>query len=65
MKVSLLALLGLFVLVDASASVRAEESEKRAWRLDASPVLVFGHLRAIAFVAAAACLRHRPDLRGN
>ena len=33
MKVSLLALLGLFVLVDASTSLRAEESEKRTWRL--------------------------------
>ena len=33
MKVSLLALLGLFVLVDASA-LRAEESEKRTWRLE-------------------------------
>jgi hypothetical protein len=35
MKVSLLALLGLFVLIDASPSLRAEESEKRTWRLDA------------------------------
>ena len=35
MKVSLLALLGLFVLVDASPSLRAEESEKRTWRFDA------------------------------
>ena len=33
MKVSLLALLGLFVLVDASTSLRAEEFEKRTWRL--------------------------------
>jgi hypothetical protein len=33
MKVSLLALLGLFVLVDASTLVRAEQSEKRMWRL--------------------------------
>lgn len=33
MKVSLLALLGLFVLVDASPLLRAEESEKRTWRL--------------------------------
>jgi len=33
MKVSLLTLLGLFVLVDASASLRAEESERRTWRL--------------------------------
>ena len=43
MRVSLLALLGLIVLVDASASVRAEESEKRAWRLDADgPRLEYG-----------------------
>jgi len=33
MKISLLALLGLFVVVDASALLRAEESEKRTWRL--------------------------------
>jgi hypothetical protein len=33
MKISLLALLGLFVLVDASTLLRAEESEKRTWRL--------------------------------
>ena len=33
MKVSLLALLGLFVVVDASALLRAEDSEKRTWRL--------------------------------
>ena len=33
MKVSLPALLGLFVLVDASTLLRAEESEKRTWRL--------------------------------
>ena len=33
MKVSLLALLGLFVLVDASTLLRAEQSEKRTWRL--------------------------------
>jgi hypothetical protein len=33
MKVSLLALLGLFVLVDASTLLRAEKSEKRTWRL--------------------------------
>ena len=33
MKVSLLVLLGLFVLVDASTLLRAEESEKRTWRL--------------------------------
>ena len=33
MKVSLLALLVLFVLVDASPLLRAEESEKRTWRL--------------------------------
>jgi hypothetical protein len=34
MKVSLLALLGLFVLVDARTLLRAEESEKRTWRLE-------------------------------
>ena len=33
MKVSLLALLGLLVLVDASTLLRAEQSEKRMWRL--------------------------------
>ena len=33
MKVSLLALLGLLVLVGASTVLRAEESEKRTWRL--------------------------------
>ena len=33
MKVSLLAVLGLFVLVDASAWLRAEQSEKKTWRL--------------------------------
>ena len=33
MKVSLLALLGLFVVVDASTLLRAEDSEKRTWRL--------------------------------
>src|ERR1700710_1457953 len=33
MKVSLLALLGLFVLVNASTLLRAEQSEKRTWRL--------------------------------
>jgi hypothetical protein len=33
MQVSLLALLGLFVLVDASTLSRAEESEERTWRL--------------------------------
>src|SRR5215204_1512496 len=43
MKVSLLALLGLFVLVDASTLLRAEESEKRTWRLDAGePRLDYG-----------------------
>src|SRR5215204_5353071 len=43
MKVSLLALLGLFVLVDASTLLRAEESEKRTWRLDADqPRLDYG-----------------------
>ena len=43
MKVSLLALLGLFVLVDATTSLRAEESEKRTWRLDADqPRLDYG-----------------------
>jgi hypothetical protein len=31
MKVSPLALIGLFVLVDANTSLRAEESEKRTW----------------------------------
>jgi hypothetical protein len=34
MKVSLLALLGLFVLVDARTLLLAEESEKRTWRLE-------------------------------
>jgi hypothetical protein len=33
MKVSLLALLGLLGLVDASTLLRAEQSEKRTWRL--------------------------------
>ena len=33
MKISLLALLALFVLVDAGTLLRAEESEKRTWRL--------------------------------
>ena len=33
MKASLLALLGLFILVDASTLLRAEQSEKRTWRL--------------------------------
>lgn len=33
MNVSLLALLGLLVLVDASTLLRAEDSEKRTWRL--------------------------------
>jgi hypothetical protein len=33
MKVSLLAWLGLFVLVDAGPSLRAQESEERTWRL--------------------------------
>jgi hypothetical protein len=33
MKVSLLALLGLFVLVDASTSLRAQEDDRRTWRL--------------------------------
>jgi len=43
MKVSLLALLGLFVLIDATTSLRAEESEKRTWRLDADqPRLDYG-----------------------
>ena len=43
MKVSLLALLGLFVLVGASTLLRAEESEKRTWRLDADqPRLDYG-----------------------
>ena len=43
MKISLLALLALFVLVDASALLRAEESEKRTWRLDADqPRLDYG-----------------------
>jgi hypothetical protein len=35
MKIPLVALLALFVLADASASLRAEKSEKRTWRLDA------------------------------
>src|SRR5215510_4134487 len=34
MKVSLLTLLGLFALVDASTLLRAEESEERTWRLE-------------------------------
>ena len=34
MKVSLLAWLGLLLLVDANTSLRAEDSEKRTWRLD-------------------------------
>jgi len=43
MKASLLALLGLFVLVGASTLLRAEESEKRTWRLDADqPRLDYG-----------------------
>jgi len=43
MKVLLLALLGLFVLVDAWTLLRAEESEKRTWRLDADqPRLEYG-----------------------
>ena len=43
MKVSLLALLGLFVLIDATTSLRAEESEKRTWRLGADqPRLDYG-----------------------
>ena len=33
MKVSLLALLGLFVVVDAIALLRAEDLEERTWRL--------------------------------
>jgi hypothetical protein len=33
MKLSLLALLGLFVLADAATLLRAQESEKRMWRL--------------------------------
>ena len=33
MKVSLLALLGLFVLVDARTLLRAEEAEKSTWLL--------------------------------
>lgn len=38
-----LALLGLFVLVDASTLLRAEESEKRTWRLEADgPRLEYG-----------------------
>ena len=35
MKFLLLALLGLLVLVDASAVLRAQDSEKRTWRLTA------------------------------
>ena len=43
MKASLLALLGLLVLIDATTSLRAEESEKRTWRLDADqPRLDYG-----------------------
>ena len=43
MKVSHLALLGLFVLVDASTLLGAEESEKRTWRFDADqPRLDYG-----------------------
>ena len=43
MKISLLALLALFVLVDAGTLLRAEESEKRTWRLDADqPRLDYG-----------------------
>ena len=34
MKVSLAALLGLFALAGASTALRAEESEKRTWRLE-------------------------------
>src|SRR5689334_18443744 len=42
MKASLCALLGLFVLVDASA-LRGEESAKRTWRLEADePRLGYG-----------------------
>ena len=33
MKASLWALLGLFVLVDAGTSLRAQDSDKRTWRL--------------------------------
>ena len=43
MKASLLALLGLFVLVGAGPSLRAEQSEERTWRLDADqPRLDYG-----------------------
>ena len=44
MKVSLLTLLGLFVVVDASTLLRAEESEERTWRLeeDDQPRLDYG-----------------------
>ena len=43
MKISLLALLALFVLVDAGTLLRAEESENRTWRLDADqPRLDYG-----------------------
>jgi hypothetical protein len=43
MKVSLLALLGLFVLVDASTLLRGEEDEKRTWRLETDgPRLDYG-----------------------
>ena len=43
MKVSPLALLGLFVLVDASTLLRAEEDEKRTWRLETdAPRLDYG-----------------------
>jgi hypothetical protein len=34
MKVLLLAVLGLFVLVDANTSLRAQPSEKKTWRLE-------------------------------
>ena len=43
MKASLLALLGLFVLVDARGVLRAQENDKRTWRLDADqPRLDYG-----------------------
>ena len=43
MKISPLALLGLFVLVDASTLLRAEEDEKRTWRLETDgPRLDYG-----------------------
>ena len=45
MKVSLLALLGLFVLIDANTLLRAEEDDKKVWRLTVEtdgPTLEYG-----------------------